>query len=108
MGPQSYSEYKKIVYGKTTHKSDSNKHVKTNKSNNKSYDLRKVDIVGKYNPDILTDPMKIIDTVQEQLQKQHEKELIQNQDLNSVSDASESSSQEHVEIGEYDDINAFK
>ena len=92
MGPQSYSEYKEIVYGKTTHKSDSNKHVKTNKSNNKSYDLRKVDIVGKSNPDILND--SIINIARNQFQKQHENELIQN----GVSDASQSSSQKHLEI----------
>lgn len=37
LGPDSYSEYKKIVYGKTSHNSDSNKQDGTNKFDSNKY-----------------------------------------------------------------------
>ena len=105
MGPQSYSEYKKIVHENTNYKSDSKKQVKTNKSNNKSNNSVRINIYGKSNLNILNDP--IINIVGEQLQKQHENELNQNPELNPQSDTVESSSQEHMEIiGEYGEVSS--
>ena len=77
LGPDTHSEYKKLIHGKTSKKSDSNKHVKKDKSNsnkkNKSASNKKdksssnvsnnkqketdvigqkIDIIGKSNPDI--------------------------------------------------------
>ena len=55
MGPGSYSEYKKIISGKTGHKSDTNKKHKTDKSNsnisNKT-STKKIVVEGKSNFDI--------------------------------------------------------
>ena len=59
LGPQSYSDYKEIVYGKTTHKSNSSEKVLSKISN--SNKTQKIDVIGKSNPDVTNDLNSIND-----------------------------------------------
>ncbi|MBE6499846.1 MAG: hypothetical protein E7Z80_04790 [Methanobrevibacter thaueri] len=70
LGPQSYSEYKKIIHGKTSHKSNSNNLVGGSESEynvlNNSKPI-KLDVVGKSNYNLLKNQDSIIDNNQHDL-----------------------------------------
>ena len=51
LGPDSYSDYKDVISGKTIHKSDSNKHEDSDKSNKS----KKIVAIGKSNTNTLLD-----------------------------------------------------